>query len=1072
MTGVLLAVLLPVMSLLAATPRAASAAETPSYKFDFGSASSPVAAGYTQVANTTLYTAARGYGLSVSTDFRDRGAPDELRRDFVISGAAFGFSVDVPNGEYFVRIITGDQIATNRTSATVEGVSLGSVSAAVAQFGELSRAVSVGDGQLNISFGDNRRVNAIEVFAIATPTGLRLADRTVSASPSVSLAWDAVDGAASYVVYRADAGSSVFIPVGRSGAASYVDASVELGLSYVYAVSQVSAVGIESGRSAPLTVAVKDEAAPAPAAPANLRLESALRGATTIQWGAVGGALLYYVYAADAPGGPFARVATTAEARYVDTTTGASHRYYQVVAVSAGGLSTPSAALKAPVTRFALRQLERLDRGLVAVPVEGGVLVSWRLLGTDPQNIGFNLYRDGQRVNAAPIAASTNYLDAAGNAGSTYSVRSIVDRVERAGSPSVGVWAAGHLDIPLQKPAGGTTPDGVSYTYRANDVSVGDLDGDGQYELVLKWDPSNSKDNSQAGYTGEVFLDGYELDGTLLWRIAMGRNIRAGAHYTQFLVYDFDGDGKAELVAKTADGTTDGAGVVIGNRAADYRNSSGYVLSGPEYLTVFEGATGRALATTNYHPPRGNVGSWGDTYGNRVDRFLAGVAYLDGERPSFVMARGYYTRSVLAAYDFRDGTITRRWVFDSDTPGNGGYAGQGNHSLAVADVDGDGRDEITYGAMAVDDDGGRLYTTGLGHGDAHHLSDLDPARPGLEYFQVHEDRNSAYGYEMRDAKTGAILWGVATGVDTGRGVAADIDPRYLGAEAWAINGAWNSPTGGLHTAKGERISTNIPPANFAIWWDGDLLRELLDHSYADALGAGVGTIGKWDYVNSRMTNLLTASGTFSNNGTKGNPGLQADILGDWREEVIWRTEDSSALRLFSTPYVTEHRLVTLMHDSVYRTGIAIQNVGYNQPPHVSYYLGVGMATPPRTLLRTSAAIPATVNVDPDTLNASRPGAGPRNATVYIELPAGYNVADAAAASIQLFADGAPLAAQATPFEVGDADANGVPDLMVRFDGRAFTSALTPYPGIVEVSVVGYLTSGEAFVGGDVVQVNR
>jgi len=1037
-------------------------------KFDFGSTSSPVAAGYQQVANTMLYTSERGYGIDGTAAFRDRGAPDDLRRDF--TNGTYGFKVDLPNGDYYVKIISGDNIAGNRTDLSIEGRSYPRITSASGSFAEFTTVVTVVDGQMNFAFRTDGRANAIEIVAISAPTGLRVDSLSLTADPAVTLGWEPVDGAASYTVYRALEGETVFAPVGSATSTSYTDETVELGLTYVYAVSQVNSAGIESAQSEPLTVAVKDPSVSAPSAPTGLRLDTATQDAITMQWNAANDTLLYYVYQSDAQDGPFVRVATTTEPRYTDATTPTTaNHYYHVVAVNQGGLSASSNVLKTPITKTLIRQMERLDRGLVAVPVEGGVLVSWRMLGVDPPDISFNLYRDGQKVNQSPIALSTNYLDTAGTGSSAYSVRAIVNGVEQNSSESVAVWASNHHDIPLEKPEGGTTPDGVAYTYRANDASVGDLDGDGQYEIVLKWDPSNSKDNSQAGYTGEVFLDAYELDGTLLWRIGMGRNIRAGAHYTQFLVYDFDGEGKAEVVAKTADGTTDGTGVVIGNPNADYRNASGYILSGPEYLTVFEGATGRALATTDYYPPRGNVGSWGDTYGNRVDRFLAGVAYLDGERPSFVMARGYYTRSVLAAYNFRDGQISRVWVFDSNDPGNGGYAGQGNHSLAVADVDGDGRDEITYGAMAVDDDGSPLYTTGLGHGDMHHLSDHDPSRPGLEYFQVHENKASPYGYEMRDARTGAILWGVRTGIDTGRGVAADIDPRYPGAEAWAIGGAWNSPTGGLHTVTGEQISTNIPPANFAVWWDGDLLREVLDHSYSDTLGAGVGTIGEWDYENSRLSNLLTAEGTLSSNSTKGNAALQADILGDWREEVLWRTEDSSALRLYTTPYVTEHRFVTLMHDSVYRTGIAIQNVGYNQPPHLSYYLGEGMQTGPRPVISVGPVLPASVNVDPDMWNV-RTGAGPRSATVYLELPQGYDVANAATTTVRLFVDGTAIAAQPSPVAIGDHNGNGIPDLMVQFDGRAFASALAQYNGTIEVSVIGYLVAGEVFAGSDRVRV--
>jgi len=582
-----------------------------------------------------------------------------------------------------------------------------------------------------------------------------------------------------------------------------------------------------------------------------------------------------------------------------------------------------------PVTHAAgARQMEYLDRGVVAVKTGTGVFVSWRLLGTEGSNVSFNVYRDGTKVNATPITNSTNLQDASGTSSSKYTVRPVVSGTEQAASAAASVWGNNYLSVPLSVPAGGTTPDGVAYTYSANDASAGDLDGDGQYELIVKWDPSNSKDNSQSGYTGEVFIDAYKLNGTRLWRISLGKNIRAGAHYTQFMVYDLDGDGKAEVAMKTADGTKDGTGVVIGDASKDYRNSSGYVLSGPEFLTVFNGQTGKALSTVNYEPARGNVSDWGDNYGNRVDRFLAAIAYLDGERPSLVMARGYYTRTVLVAYNWRNGQLTKQWTFDSNTSGNSGYAGQGNHNLSVADVDGDGKDEIVYGAMAVDDNGKGLYTTGLHHGDAMHLSDLDPDRPGLEVFQVHETPSNA-GVEFRDAGTGQLIWGVKTTKDIGRGMAADIDPRYKGAEVWA--------DGSLYTAKGQKLGTTLPSStNFGIWWDGDLLRELLDSNRID----------KWNYANNTTVNLLTASGVSSNNGTKSTPNLQADLFGDWREEVVWRTNDSSALRIYTTTAVTDKRIYTLMHDPVYRLGVAWQNVAYNQPPHTGFYLGEGMSTPP------------------------------------------------------------------------------------------------------------------------------
>ncbi|WP_139997156.1 S-layer homology domain-containing protein [Paenibacillus paridis] len=611
--------------------------------------------------------------------------------------------------------------------------------------------------------------------------------------------------------------------------------------------------------------------------------------------------------------------------------------------------------ISASPLKLAARQMENLDRGLVAVKEANHVYVGWRLLGTDSSSIAFNLYRNGVKVNASPITGSTNFEDAAGTTNSTYFVRAVIDGVEQRQSETATVWDMNYLNVPIKKPADGITPSGEAYSYRANDATVADLDGDGEYEIVLKWDPTNSKDNSQSGYTGNVYVDAYKMDGTQLWRIDLGKNIRAGAHYLDIMVYDLDGDGKAEVTFRTADGTIDGVGTVIGDANADYRNASGYILTGPEFHTVFEGATGKALASEAYEPERGNVGDWGDTYGNRVDRFLAAIAYLDGERPSVIMQRGYYTRMVLVAYNWRDGKLTKLWTFDSKTAGNESYAGQGNHQLSVADVDGDGRDEIITGATAIDDNGTGLWNSRLGHGDAMHLGNLNPNRLGLELFAVQEDTGVKYSSNVKDARTGRVLWGqLQTGIDTGRGLSADIDPRYEGAEAWSIDGEWNSATGSLFAATGEKISNRIPSSNFAIWWDGDLSRELLDHEWqGDPSRVGIPKIDKWDYENNQLVPLVKFEGTYSNNDTKGNPVLQADILGDWREEVVLRTEDSSALRIYATTDVTEHRIPTLMHDPVYRLGVAWQNTGYNQPPHTSFFLGTGMEPPEQPNIRTN-----------------------------------------------------------------------------------------------------------------------
>jgi hypothetical protein len=576
--------------------------------------------------------------------------------------------------------------------------------------------------------------------------------------------------------------------------------------------------------------------------------------------------------------------------------------------------------------------VERLNRGVISVRSGSANLVSWRLLGTDPAGVEFNVYRGSTRVNSSPITGSTNYLDAGAVAGSTYSVRPVLNGTEYAASEPALQFGSGYLDVPLQVPPGGTTPSGESYTYSANDASVGDMDGDGQLEFVVKWDPSNAKDNSQSGYTGNVYVDAYRLNGTRLWRIDLGRNIRAGAHYTQFQVYDYDGDGRAEVAMKTADGTRSGTGQVIGSASADHRNSSGYVLAGPEFLTVFNGLTGAAMATVNYVPARGTVSSWGDSYGNRVDRFLAGTAYLDGTRPSMIFSRGYYTRTVIVAWDWRNGQLTRRWTFDSNSAGSQ-YAGQGNHALTIGDVDADGRDEVVFGAMTVDDNGAPLWNTARGHGDAAHLGDFNPSRPGLEYFKVSES-TSQPGSWMADARTGQVLWQTASGADNGRGVAGDIWSGSAGAEAWSASDTT------LRSQAGASLGREPSSINFLCWWDGDPVRELLDQTRIDKYGT------------SGDTRLLTGSGVASNNGTKATPALSGDLFGDWREEVVWRTSNSSALRIYSTPVQTDRRIVTLLHDPQYRVAIAWQNTAYNQPPHPSFFIGNGMANPPAPNVRT------------------------------------------------------------------------------------------------------------------------
>ncbi len=605
------------------------------------------------------------------------------------------------------------------------------------------------------------------------------------------------------------------------------------------------------------------------------------------------------------------------------------------------------------------RPMEALDRGLIAMDMEGYVFLSWRWLGTESADTLYNLYKNGTKLNAEPLKV-TNYTDINPAENASYQVAPVIDGVEGEKCAAVSMWQKNYFDVPITAPEDGKV-NGESYSYTPGDASVADLDGDGQYEIVLKWDPSNAKDAASGGYTGTCILDAYKLDGTRLWRIDMGPNIRAGAHDTQFLVYDFDGDGKAEMAARTADGTVAGDGTVIGDGTKNWAaQNGGKNLAGPLYLTVFKGEDGSVIDTVDYDPqtvskdPKWGVDSWGDSHGNRSERYLAAVGYVDGARPSMLFCRGYYTgpegdtggRTVIAAYDLVDGKIQKKWRFDTMDYQNK-YIGQGNHSMSVADVDYDGCDEIIYGSLAVDNDGKPLYSTGLGHGDAQHVGDLIPSRPGLEVFSAHEDTNSAYGYEMRDARTGEILFGEKTGGDNGRGTAGDIDPRYEGAESWSAAGV-------LVAADGTVISNKYTmPANFLAWWDGDLGREVQDNIY----------ISKWNPELNKVETIFTASGCTSINGTKANPALTADLFGDWREEVMYPTKDGKALRIYSTATPTSYRIPTLMHDIQYRMHVALQNVCYNQPTHTSYYLGYDTKTIPVPQMYTKVDGKEVRNVD-------------------------------------------------------------------------------------------------------------
>ena len=625
------------------------------------------------------------------------------------------------------------------------------------------------------------------------------------------------------------------------------------------------------------------------------------------------------------------------------------------------------------------RVMEKLDRGTVAVKTNGGVYLSWRLLGTESlTNQAFDIYRDSEKIYTTGEHDATCYTDSKGTADNKYTVVPKGEAIDK--TEAVDVWttnttykgrSVAYKDIAFKVPDGGKTPTDEEYTYTANDMSVGDLDGDGEYEYIVKWDPSNSKDNSVKGYTGNVYLDAYELDGTLLWRIDLGVNIRAGAHYTQYMVYDFDGDGKSEVILKTAPGSKDGEGnyvskagknITKGDDKKDYRNSSGLLMGkdgGPEYLTVFNGETGAAMQTVDFDPPRSILTSskWGDSYANRSERYLAAVAYLDGVHPSVVMTRGYYTYVYAAAYTW-DGTDLKEQWLSTNTPTekNGGtgctvkYAdgtsknntnktlyAQGAHSVSVADVDNDGYDEIIFGSAVLDHDGTVLTYDGRGHGDAEHVSDFDNDGK-QEIFMAHEagkhnDDIIPYAVDIK-RYNGDIMLQAAQG-DIGRGIMDNVDDEYA-LSSGNLSLFWSVAADGIYNQAGEKVG-NIPNTNgsnmenFAVYWDGDLGRELLDGNKLVKYSVTSGT--ERIYYNSKNSTLPGSI----NNSTKSNACLTADLFGDWREEIVLRYGDG--VRIYFSTIPTNYRLTTLMHDSQYRCAIAWQNVGYNQSPHTSYYIG-------------------------------------------------------------------------------------------------------------------------------------
>lgn len=668
-------------------------------------------------------------------------------------------------------------------------------------------------------------------------------------------------------------------------------------------------------------------------------------------------------------------------------------------------LSVAVACAQAQITPVS--QMEKLGRGVVAVPfTNGGTgrLVTWRILGTDDMtNTRFDVYRNGSRI--AQNLKVSNYKDASGTATSKYHVVVKVNGEEVETTEPVQAWTNVWMKLPLDRPATGVTkpytttntinkekvtenyPNGQEYTYSPNDCSVGDVDGDGEYEIFVKWDPSNSRDNSQNGVTGNVIIDCYKLDGTKLWRIDLGKNIRAGAHYTQFQVYDYDGDGKAEMMCKTAPGSIDGEGNYV-NQASDdatikaadntkdwASEGSGRINGGHEYLTVFDGLTGRAINTIAYYPNRNGTaalyegegtknwhtsGTDKGNYGNRGERYLAATAYIDGpdNNASAIFCRGYYTYAYIWAVSYDGEKLIPRWLsshesktsyklttWDADgnatsksysgcsptsDSGSGTMFQNGNHNMSVADVDGDGNDDIIWGSAALKHDGTLRYGTGFGHGDAIHVGAMIPGREGLQVFDVHEEKGT-YAWDLHDAATGEIIYkGGPAGVDNGRGMAAQLSAKD---NAWWFSSASVRPQ--YSAATGEQASDANGSLNFRMYWDGTVQEALLDGNTLDKYNDSSKSFG-------RLVTFYNLGPGSTCNSSKNTPNLSADIFGDWREElVLYSVSDAETyLGIYSTNIETKYYVPTLMHDHTYRMGICWQNTAYNQPPHLGYNLAV------------------------------------------------------------------------------------------------------------------------------------
>ena len=609
----------------------------------------------------------------------------------------------------------------------------------------------------------------------------------------------------------------------------------------------------------------------------------------------------------------------------------------------------------------AQRKMDRLDRGLVAQKVTRGVFLSWRILGEEYYGVKYNVYRDGTRLNAEPLSVS-NLTDASGTEESRYTVAAVVDGVEQAQCAAVMPWTGGYLPITLQ-PMYSRRGTEMTKDYTPNDISVADLDGDGQMEILVK--RINELDTyglfSEENDSAYAALEAYKLDGTRLWWIDVGPNMVSGTDVELNIVaFDWDEDGRSEVVLRGADNMyihqADGTVRLVGQSGVNTRNTVGhtanytYTNTGAEYLLYLNGTTGEPYQIIDYPLPRGNAKDWGDSHGHRSSKYFFGAPYLDGRKPSIFLARGIYTQHRMIALDVNPAThqLTTRWRWDS--PMSGDWYGQGYHNFGIADVDWDGRDEICYGSMVIDDNGKGLSTTGFGHGDAQHCSDLDPFRHGQEIFACLED---APGCNYRDATTSNIYFRVRAARDDGRCMAGNFSNKYFGAqlESTRTGGCFSSVTDKF--IDGQTVVNRYTPGialNFRCYWDGDLLEETFNYYNMDETGWKDGLnpcISKME-VDGAVTQF---NGAITCNGSKGTPSWMGDLLGDWRDEFILR-DATGNLRVYSTTIATKHRIYTTWHDHQYRQGMVWEMCGYNQPPHLSYFLGelegITMAPPPLT----------------------------------------------------------------------------------------------------------------------------